>query len=337
MKNNTKKWHTIYHTRLSEIGYESDPAQLAVINEFARIEYELANEKRRPAAKKGGLFSRFFTAVESNSTVPTSKGLYLFGTVGRGKTFLLDLFCQHVVHSVIRLHFHHFMQDIHSRLKTIKEQQNPLSLIADDIAARYRIVCLDEFMVTDITDAMLLYGLIKNLIDRDVVIITTTNIAPDDLYKDGLQRARFLPAIALIKQCLVIHEIAGEQDYRRLCLARHDRFFSPLSPAVDNELHAIMRELSADLPLTENASISVNGRAIDFVARSESVIWFRFADLCEGYRSQLDYIELAKAFSVFMVSDIPVLDEFKEDAAKRFLLLFGRTHRKHLHRQKNRV
>lgn len=313
-----QKWRDIYHKRLQTIGYEADPAQLAVIDELARIEQALSQTAAH-TPKKSGFLSRWLASRPAETEIV--KGLYLFGTVGRGKTFLMDLFCQHVEHRVIRLHFHHFMKDIHDRLGAIKDQENPLAVIADDFAQNYRIVCLDEFMVTDITDAMLLYGFLKDLTDKGVVIVTTTNILPDDLYKGGLQRERFLPAIALIKQRLVIHEMGGGVDFRRLCLERHQRFFSPLSQTVSDELVSITHELSANFPIARDGAITVNDREIPFIARSEEVIWFDFAALCEGYRSQLDYIELAKEFPVFIVSNIPVLDQFKEDAAKRFLLL----------------
>lgn len=319
MDKQTQKWRNYYQAHLQTVGYDPDPAQLDVIDALADIEHKLTVEKSAEKKQRIGFFSQLFS--QSTPKPEPIKGLYLFGTVGRGKTFLMDLFCRHVTQRVIRMHFHHFMKDIHDRLGSIKDQENPLALIAEDFTKNYQILCLDEFMVSDITDAMLLYGLIKNLTDRGMVIVTTTNIPPDDLYKDGLQRARFLPAIELIKQRLTIHEIGSGVDFRRQCLERHQRFFSPLSEEVTQELHEMVQELSVNLPLIENDMININGRDIPFIARSEAVIWFSFAALCEGYRSQLDYLKLAQIFPVFIVSDIPLLDEFKEDAAKRFLLL----------------
>lgn len=319
MNTYTDKWRDYYYSRLQAVGYESDPAQIAVIDQLARIEYQLANDAPSEL-KKNSVFSRFFKSKEApkNEWV---KGLYVFGTVGRGKTFLMDLFCQHVEFDVLRLHFHHFMKRVHDELREIKDQQDPLKIIAKNFADRHQILCLDEFMVTDITDAMLLYGVLNYLTDLGVVIVTTSNIVPDDLYKNGLQRERFLPAIALIKERFVVHEIAGGQDFRRLRLAQHDRFFSPLNAGTQSELQQIFDELSEHLHCERDGDIDINDRKISFVARSEEAIWFDFAALCEGYRSQLDYIELAKQFPVFIVADIPLLDEYKEDAAKRFLLL----------------
>ncbi len=312
------KWQSIYENCIAKAGYRPDPARLAIVEQFARIEDELTTTAA-PDKRASGLLSRFFSAPAASA--PTVKGLYLFGSVGRGKTFLMDMFCDNMPYPVKRLHFHHFMKEIHDELKGIKEQKNPLTLIAKTFADKYRLLCLDEFMVTDITDAMLLYGLLKSLIDNGVLLVTPTNIPPDDLYKDGLQRARFLPAIDLLKSACVIHEIADGQDFRRMCLRRHQRFFSPLDTKTEKELQQITAELSEHLHLEHNGVITVNQRDIVFVAKSLEVIWFRFADICEGYRSQMDYIELAKQFHVMIVSDIPVLDEFKEDAARRFLLL----------------
>ncbi len=320
MNTYTKKWRNYYLERLADVGYSADPAQLAVMDELARIEYDLTHMKAPEAS--GGFLSRLLK--KAPQPVAQVRGLYVFGTVGRGKTFLMDLFCEHISENAqvetLRLHFHHFMKRVHDELRAIKNQQDPLILVAEQFAERYRILCLDEFMVTDITDAMLLYGLLKHLTDRGVIIVTTSNITPDDLYKNGLQRERFLPAIPLIKERLVVHEIGAGQDFRRLRLEQHERFFSPLNAQTQTELQQIFDELSEHLQV-EHDDITINDRKIPVVARSEEVIWFSFEALCEGYRSQLDYLELAKHFPVFIVSDIPVLDEHKEDAAKRFLLL----------------
>ncbi|MGY0399302.1 MAG: cell division protein ZapE [Ostreibacterium sp.] len=315
-------WQKIYQERITQAGYSPDRAQLAIIEDFSSIENSLSLSSGSSIKKslRVFFFSRLLAKKEIQS--PSVKGLYLFGSVGRGKTFLMDLLCEYIPYSVKRLHFQHFMKEIHNALTHIKNQQNPLEIIAKDFAKQYRILCLDEFMVNDITDAMLLYGLLKSLIDNGVVIITTTNIPPDDLYKNGLQRERFLPAIALIKDKLVVHHIENGQDFRRACLApQHPRFFHPLNEQSHEALVQITIELSEHLSLEKEDVININDRDITFIAKSAKVIWFSFDSLCEGYRSPLDYIELAKQFNVFIVSDIPVLDVFKEDAAKRFLLL----------------
>lgn len=323
MQGNIRKWRDCYHARIADAGYQLDSAQLAVMDELARIEHELLTSQP-PEIKSIGGFSRLFGKTEPQ-TDNHIKGLYLYGTVGRGKTFLMDLFCEYIADTPqtqpLRLHFHHFMKQVHDELRTIKDQQNPLTLVADNFVARCRILCLDEFMVTDITDAMLLYGLLKHLTERGVVIVTTSNIVPDDLYKNGLQRERFLPAIPLIEERLVVHEIATGQDFRRLRLEQHERFFSPLNTGTHIELQQIFDELSEHLHIEKKGHVEINDRKIAFVAKSEEVIWFEFDALCEGYRSQLDYIELAKQFPVFIVANIPLLDELKEDAARRFLLL----------------
>lgn len=313
------RWKTAYEAKLAVNGFTVDPAQLAIVDEFARIETEMSAVAETVKNSSAGLLSRFLSKAQPAKE--KVKGLYLFGTVGRGKTFLMDLFCEQVGFSVRRLHFHHFMKAVHDELKRIKNEQNPLTLIAADFAQQYRILCLDEFMVTDITDAMLLYGLLKNLIDNGVVVITTTNIPPDDLYKDGLQRQRFLPAIKLIKTYLVVHEIASGQDFRRLFLSQHRRYFSPLNQATQQNLQQIADTLNQGLTVERQGNITIHQREIPYVEKSQQMIWFHFKDLCEGYRSQLDYIELAKQFKVMIVSEIPVLDAYREEAARRFLLL----------------
>ncbi len=324
------KWQEIYHKQIDKFGYSVDTEQLLIVEQFARIEQELT---KTPTSKEkpSGFFSRFLkSADENNGNNQINKGLYLFGDVGRGKTFLMDMFCENISFAVKRLHFHNFMKDIHDELKTIKDKENPLTIIAKNFSDKYQILCLDEFMVTDITDAMILYGLLKSLIDNGVLLITTTNIAPDDLYKDGLQRARFLPAIDLLKTHCIIHKVADGQDFRRVCLERHKKFFSPLNSDTEKELWEITNELSENLYLEKNATIEINQRKIPFVAKSSKIIWFSFVDICEGFRSQMDYIELAKQFNVMIVSDIPVLDEFKEDAARRFLLLIDELYDKRI-------
>ncbi len=327
MKLRTHDWQALYTRRIEEKGYHTDDAQLAIIEQFSRIERALNACTGQQLASSSGFLSRLFSKPQPTETID---GLYVYGSVGRGKTFLMDLFCEHIDYPVKRLHFHHFMKEIHDELAKIKDREDPLTIIAADFAASYRILCLDEFMVTDITDAMLLYRLLQSLIEGGVVIITTTNISPDDLYKNGLQRERFVPAIALIKSHCVIHQIDEGQDFRRICLERHRRFFSPLTPEANEELEQIVQELSIHELLQRGGSIVINQRPIHFVAKSEQVIWFSFAELCEGNRSQLDYIELAKLFEVVMVSDIPVLDEFKEDAARRFLLLIDELYDKRI-------
>lgn len=316
----TQRWQAIYHQAIQAAGYTVDAAQLPIIDEFARIEAALS--EAHTTAKPTTSFKRLSHFFKQSPSVSTAiKGLYLFGTVGRGKTFLMDMFCEHLPFSVKRLHFHHFMKSVHDELKQIKEQQNPLQIIAASFAAEHQVLCLDEFMVNDITDAMLLHGLLKGLSERGVVIITTTNIPPDDLYKDGLQRSRFIPAIELIKSQLVIHQMGEGQDFRRLCLSQHQRFFSPLDDNAQTELEQIANELSSHLSTERQGKIIINHREIPFVFHSQAVIWFTFDAICQGYRSQLDYIELAKRFHVMIISDIPLLDEFHEEAARRFLLL----------------
>lgn len=316
-------WEKRYRAAIAERNYAFDPAQLPVMDEFARIDAGLSIASTNHSKQQSGFFSRLF-ATKPSETTDRVKGLYLFGTVGRGKTFMTDLFVEQMVsegYLVKRMHFHHFMKYIHDTLRDIKGEENPLNIVAKDFAKQSKILVLDEFMVTDITDAMLLYGLLKALLDCGVVMLTTSNIVPDDLYKNGLQRERFFPAIELIKKEFVVHEIGHGQDFRRLSGLQRQRFFSPNNAQATNALLNAFDALSFNLPVDEQGVINVYQRDIQYVRKSDEVIWFDFAALCETNRSQLDYLKLAEQFGVFIISDIPVLDVYKEDAAKRFLLL----------------
>lgn len=334
---NQQRWQQLYQRHIHAAGYEIDAAQCVIVDEFARIDTGLKSTNHQAKTAVPTMLSTIVSTMAStwkhwlnlaSTREPTGtttyqescQGLYLYGAVGRGKTFLMDLFCEHASAPVYRVHFHYFMQEVHQRLRQLSVE-NPLTIIARDFSDQYRVLCLDEFMVNDITDAMLLYQLLDSLISQGVVIITTTNIAPDDLYRGGLQRERFLPAIALIKDTMVIHAIDNGQDYRRLSVAKSPRFFNTHETDSQAQLTAIAEQINHGLTVSHEGQIIIENRPITYQQQSAEMIWFDFSQLCEGPRSQHDYIALAKQFPVIFLTNIPVLDRDQEEAAKRFLLL----------------
>jgi cell division protein ZapE len=251
----------------------------------------------------------------------TVRGVYLWGSVGRGKTLLMDLFFHCLPFAAKkRQHFHRFMAAVHRRLKSLRDEENPLELVADQIAAECRIICFDEFAVSDIADAMILGNLFSALFERGVTLAATSNIAPSDLYRDGLQRQRFLPAIEAIEAHTKVLQMGGDRDYRLGVLEGAAVYLTPAGTEANTQLEASFAAIAPDQGDT-NGSIEILGRAIDFIRSSEGVIWFDFDAICDGPRSQDDYIELAREFQTVLVSNVPVLDANHENQARRFVAL----------------
>jgi cell division protein ZapE len=248
------------------------------------------------------------------------RGVYLWGGVGRGKSFLMDAFYRAVpLRRKTRVHFHAFMRDVHAELATLKREVDPLAAVAARIARRHRLVCFDEFHVSDVADAMILGRLLTALFARGVVFVMTSNYRPDDLYPNGLQRQNLLPTIALLKQWLDLIEIDGGTDYRLRELEYEQCYYTPLSEAVEAALAARFERLRAGPE--EDARLTVGGRTLKASRRAGSLVWFDFATLCEGPRSQLDYLELARRFAVVFVSGVPRLTPDMGNAARRFTWL----------------
>ncbi|MEO0411579.1 MAG: cell division protein ZapE [Pseudomonadota bacterium] len=249
------------------------------------------------------------------------RGLYIYGDVGRGKTYLMDMFYERLVERrKLRQHFHRFMQDIHHRLGELRDRADPLKYVARDIAKRYRLICFDEFFVSNIADAMLLGTLFQELFARGVTLVATSNVAPDDLYADGLQRARFLPAIDQIKSHCEIIAANGDSDYRLRLLTTTDAYRHPLDAQTREAMHADFARL-APAGVTGPGHMSINFRSIAFVRRAVGIAWFSFDALCRGPRGTADYIDLASCFGTVMVSDVPQLDATLENEARRFIAL----------------
>jgi len=233
-------------------------------------------------------------------------GIYLYGPVGAGKTFLMDLFYQSLAEPhKVRFHFHHFMQQIDTQLRCLQGQEDPLRIIAANFAKSTRLLFLDEFLVNDIADAMILAGLLKALLAQDVVLVATSNTRPDDLYLNGLQRARFLPAIEMIKTNCQVLVLADHRDYR---LGRTPLLQSYLSPINDATDHILAQQFGAiAINIDIKGALTIQNRLIPYVKCGERAIWFEFSVICNLPRSQLDYLELANRFDTIFVSDIPAL------------------------------
>jgi len=305
-----------YQQDLLQEGFFADPAQ------------------RNAVEKLQGVYERLITASEVKTSlfdrlrgrqrrhVPV-KGLYFWGGVGRGKTYLMDNFYESLpFEQKMRVHFHRFMRRVHRDLTELGGVKNPLEKVAAGIAKDARVICFDEFFVSDITDAMILGGLMEQLFARGVTLIATSNIVPDKLYTNGLQRQRFLPAIALVKQhCKVVNVDSGT-DYRLRALEQAELYHSPLDEQAEVSLHSTFDSLvPARDEVRENVALEVEGRDIPCRYVGEDVVWFDFMALCDGPRSQNDYIELAREFHAVLISDVPALGRDSEDQARRFISL----------------
>jgi len=248
-------------------------------------------------------------------------GLYLWGPVGRGKSFLMDEFFRLApVEKKQRVHFHRFMQDVHHRLRDLQGQAEPLKLIAADVARETRLLCLDEFHVTDIGDAMLMRGLLEGLVEQQVVLVTTSNQQPDDLYAGGLQRAQFLPAIELIKSHLEVVELDGASDYRLRTLTRAGVYHHPLGPAADRALADAFRGIAGE-PNGSDVDVEIEGRRIRARQVAVGAIWFDFGPLCDGPRGTADYIELARRYHTVLVAGLPQFRPNQLESMRRFTWL----------------
>jgi len=244
----------------------------------------------------------------------------MWGGVGRGKTWMMDLFFESLaLRRKQRLHFHRFMARVHEELRRRSKLADPLPDIARQWSRRCRVLCLDEFFVSDIADAMLLSGLLHGLFERGVVLVTTSNIPPRELYRDGLQRARFLPAIDMIEQRMRVLEVGGGTDFRLRLLERSEIYHTPLDPAADASLRDSFERMAGHCEL--EARLQINRRLFHARRRGDGIVWFDFHELCEKPRSTADYIEIARAFNTVLLSNVTVMGEETPDAARRFINL----------------
>lgn len=303
-----------YRADLAQEGFQPDPAQEAVVREMQFLYDELLSA----AQAKRGLLGRFKKRMRAARYVPV-RGLYLWGSVGRGKTHLVNGFHESLPFpEKLRIHFHRFMQTIHHELKGLPETPDPLQIVGDRLADQARIICLDEFHVSDIADAMLLGRLIEALTERGVTLVATSNIPPDELYKDGLQRARFLPAIDLIKQHTRVISLDGNEDFRLRALEKAEIYHFPLDQAADRSLRESFSRLGPE-ELREGATLEIEGRLMQTVRCADGIVWFDFKELCDGPRGTADYIELARCFHTIFVANVPLMGADDNDKAARFV------------------
>ncbi len=299
-----------YEAALAERGFSSDPAQLRAVDELERCATDWAHYKHKRSNSLKKLINR--------PTVP--KGVYMYGGVGRGKSFLMDLFFNAVpLKRKTRLHFHEFMREVHRELRELQGIQNPLDVLGQRMAQRYKLICFDEFHVADVTDAMILHRLLDALFANGVGFVTTSNFHPDGLYPNGLHRDRILPAIELLKDKLAVINVDNGTDYRGRALTHIDLYHTPLGPQSDAAMKAAFEQLAE--AHDDNPMLKIESREIKAVRRAGGVVWFDFRTLCGTPRSQNDYLELATRFHTLMLSNVPQMGVQQASEARRFTWL----------------
>lgn len=305
-----------YQSELQTAGFVDDPAQRKAVGYTQSLYDRLLPEYRRRYVSPARHLRRFL-----KTGTKSIKGLYFWGGVGRGKTYIADTFfdCLPFARKK-RMHFHRFMRMIHQQLKNNEHVQEPLRIVADNIAAEAMIICFDEFHVADITDAMLLGGLLDALFERGVVLVATSNDHPDRLYQDGLQRDRFLPAIDLIKEYTHVVNVDNDIDYRLRYLDKAEIYHYPLDERADAMLSTNYEYIAPDAG-RRNSTIEIEGRKIRTVRNAVGVVWFDFRAICDGPRGPADYIEIARQFQTVLISGVPVLGDDQLDMADRFMTM----------------
>lgn len=309
-----------YRTALQQPDRVVDVAQEQAVELLEQLSQRL---NRKPETASHRLLSRLWPFSSKDDAKPgdSRNGLYLWGEVGRGKTWLMNLFYdQLTIEQKHRVHFHHFMLDIHEQLSALSKRINPVQFVARSLAKKYRVLCIDEFIVTNITDAMLLSELLHTLFQHDVCLVATSNRVPDDLYLNGLQRDRFLPAIALITQRMHVFHLDGGVDHRSALLELDGVYYSPADEHTERQILLRMQELAVTT-ITEGTPIKILNRDIHTIRHSEEIIWFDFESICSAPRAAQDYIEIAKHYDTVIITGIPVMDEYSDDKTRRFIYL----------------
>ena len=302
----------IYHRELATRGFQSDPAQMQAVAalEHCADEWAAYKQQRSNAIKK----------LINRPDVP--RGVYMYGGVGRGKSFLMDCFYEAVpIQRKTRLHFHEFMREVHRELGKLQGTVNPLQALGAKMAKRFKLICFDEFHVADVTDAMILHRLLQALFDNGVGFVTTSNFKPDALYPNGLHRDRILPAIELLKQRLMVINVDHGVDYRQRPLEHLPTYIVAPQAQADDQMQQIFAQLATAAEMPGAAHVQIGSRKIAVRKRSGHVAWFDFRELCDKPLSQNDYLELAAMFQTIMVSDVPHMQVSKASMARRFTLL----------------
>ena len=295
--------------------FETDSEQLKVLEQLQRLFEELEDYRQY----RQGKLNRLVTHLGAGRKPP--RGMYIHGGVGRGKSLMMDAFYKVSRHRrKRRVHFHEFMREIHARMRDLSGQEDPLELIATEIARELRLLAFDEFHVSDIADAMILARLLELLIEKGVVLVMTSNYAPDGLYPNGLQRARFLPAIEILKRDLDVVPLEGSVDHRRRLLDSLGVYYTPSGPEAEAHM-ARFFEAMTKAGFSENAAIAVGGREIAYRRRAKGVIWFDFAELFEKPRSQVDFLEIASHYHTVLISGVRRMAPTQTDVVRRFTWL----------------
>ncbi|CNE50033.1 protein with nucleoside triphosphate hydrolase domain [Yersinia nurmii] len=312
-----------YQQALAAGEYQPDEVQRQAVEQLEQIYLALCERANRPTPTLGlrGRLSRLLGRNDALAAIPPVQGLYMWGGVGRGKTWLMDLF----FHSLpgdrkLRLHFHRFMLRVHQELAELQGHENPLEIVADGFKAQTDVLCFDEFFVSDITDAMLLATLLQALFARGITLIATSNIPPDNLYQNGLQRARFIPAITLIKEYCEVMNVDAGIDYRLRTLTQAHLYLTPLNPQAEQNMRQMFIKLAGkageEMPVLE-----INHRPLAAISAADGVLAIDFHTLCEEARSQLDYIALSREYHTVLLHNLRLMTAKEENAARRFLAL----------------
>lgn len=304
-----------YQQDLQRADFEADPAQLVAVENLQRLYQDMVAEVVPPKSLLRRLGLRKPLAKQP------IQGLYFWGGVGRGKTYLVDTFYDCLpIERKMRMHFHRFMHRIHNERKALRDRADPLDLIAKKLATETRILCFDEFVVNDVADAVILVKLMRALFNHGVTLVATSNVEPKNLYLGGLQRDLFLPAIDMIYQHTEVINIDSGIDYRLRFLDKAETYFWPADQSAQAGMQYNFDHLAPDQGKA-GALIEVEGRQLRSIRRTDGVIWFEFDELCDGPRSQNDYIELARCFHSILLSNVPVMGRLHEDQARRFINL----------------
>jgi len=308
-----------YQNDLKRDDFQYDAAQENAVKHLQRL-YEDLQNKPLPVAGFKKVLNRWKRVVVKQKPV-NPQGLYFWGGVGRGKTYLVDTFYDCLpFENKMRVHFHRFMHRVHQEMKSLTGQQDPLKIIAKRFADETCIICFDEFFVSDITDAMILGTLFEELFTHQVTLVATSNIIPDELYRNGLQRARFLPAIGLINQHCDIVNVDSGVDYRLRTLEQAEIYHSPLDQQAQDNLNQYFNQLSVEEG-SKDKEVEVNNRLLTTVQESDGVVHFEFSELCESARSQGDYMELSRLYHTVLLANVVQMNRDCDDAARRFIAL----------------
>lgn len=315
----------IYQQAIASGKIQANPAQEAIVKIFDKLFHQLIEQSTFFGKSKRQIM-RYFGSDASHV-----KGLYLWGEVGRGKTFVMDLFFHALpLQAKKRLHFHRFMQNVHHLLEVYKGTRDPLKQVAKDFGKNTLVLCFDEFYVEDIADAMILGGLFKYLTREGITLVLTSNTPPENLYANGLQRDRFLPTISLIQQHTQIVTLSHPEDYRTTFLQQHKLYHYPLNPEAALQMALTFEQLADGAAFVPEQKLKILGREIATIKCGENIVWFSFETLCTTARSVHDYIEIARSFRIVLLSDVKIMTSETEAFARRFIALVDEFYERHV-------